>query len=127
MKPLIVLSAALVCPLLAFGDTLILKNGTRYNGNFVNGNSQVIQFTEYNGNRQTVNAYDIQELRFGAHNAGGYSAPAPAPRMAAGGNLNAAVDRLEGDLRAAVDNSNLPEDQLRALRDSRQTLRLRWK
>ena len=63
----------------------------------------------------------MQELRFGPQNPpnnGNVVGPAPAV-----GALSGAVDRLDSDLRRAIDTSNLSEDQRRSVRDSRETLR----
>jgi len=60
-----VTGATLLFPLFAYADVLTMKDGTRFNGTFVSGNSNTINFTEYNGNRQNLNMFDVQELRFG--------------------------------------------------------------
>ncbi|MDQ6677831.1 MAG: hypothetical protein M3Z09_11100 [Acidobacteriota bacterium] len=65
MTKRILTGAVLLFPLFAFADVLTMKDGTRFNGTFVSGNSNTINFTEYNGNRQTLNMFDVQELRFG--------------------------------------------------------------
>jgi len=65
MKNRALACAVLLFPVLAGADTLTMKNGTRFVGTFNSANANQISFTESNGNRQSLNTYDVQELRFG--------------------------------------------------------------
>lgn len=130
MKRQLFIFAGLLFPLMAFGDTLIMKDGSRVAGRFNSSNGQVVNFTDVNGNRQIVNTGDIRELRFGpdevqarnANRAPMYQNGNPGQVVGVTG-LAASLDRLEGDLRMTVDNSQLQENQRRSLRDSREMLR----
>lgn len=65
MKTRILIGTTFLFPLLASADTLVMKDGTRFLGNFNSASATQMSFTEYNGNRQMLNMYNVQELRFG--------------------------------------------------------------
>jgi len=129
--------AVLFFPLLASADTLILKNGTRFRGTFNTGNSVQISFTEYSGNRQSINLSDVQEIRFGNDREGN---PGPLPVNPGYGRNDQApedqrgllrqpnsvtlqdLDRIQSDLQGAMDNNNLSDSQRQRLDDSSATL-----
>lgn len=50
----------------AQADSLILKNGTRYNGSFISGDRNAIRFDTGNGAQRRFYVRDIQSLQFGA-------------------------------------------------------------
>ncbi|MGB8476564.1 MAG: hypothetical protein WCE61_20980 [Candidatus Acidiferrum sp.] len=57
------LAAAVAMP--AFGDTLILRNGTRYSGTLVNANPRTITFRDLRGHRHRYSVNDVEAVRFG--------------------------------------------------------------
>ncbi len=143
------LTGAMLLPLFASADTLILKNGTRYRGNFNSANANQISFTEYSGNRQNLNRSEVQELRFGNDQDGADNNNSSGNNRGFGrdtnggfnnGGLNSGrnngnlsnqsgnsamaddLNRLQQDLQAAMDNNNLSGDQRQSLDDSRATL-----
>lgn len=67
-KPAILGLLALV-PLSIFAATLTLRDGTTYDGDFVNGNSRTITFRDNSGVVHTVDLNQVQTLDFG----GGYT------------------------------------------------------
>jgi len=144
------LAGAVLLPLFASADTLILKNGTRYRGNFNSANANQISFTEYSGNRQNLNRSEVQELRFGNDQDGADNNNNSGNNRGFGrdpnggfnnGGLNSGrnngnssnqpvnsgmaddLNRLQQDLQTAMDNNNnLSSDQRQSLDDSRATL-----
>ncbi len=130
-------SAALLFPLLASADTLVLKNGNRFRGTFNTGNSTQISFTEYSGDRQTINLLDVQEIRFGNDREGNLG---PGPVNSGFGRNSQPIDdqrglvrqpnsvaledfdRIQADLRGAMDNNNLSDSQRQRLEDNSATL-----
>jgi hypothetical protein len=141
---LLLTGAILLFPLVASADTLVLRNGARFRGTFNTANPSLITFTEYNGNRQSVNISDVLELRFGNDNAPNETDPGfgrtQNPGYAAPPNTNPAYDRdpnlqpgvsgivdslerIQADLQTAMDNNNLSGNERQSLSDSRAVLR----
>ncbi len=62
----ILIAGLLIAPLAtaAWGDTLTLRNGTRYDGVFISGNSRTITFRDRDGVRRNFNVRDVQTLEF---------------------------------------------------------------
>ncbi len=50
--------------LTGWADTVILRDGTRHNGTFIDGSSRSINFEEDNGNRRRYETRDVQSLEF---------------------------------------------------------------
>ena len=124
-------------PLLLSADTLLMKDGTRFNGTFNSANGQTVVFTESNGNRQSLNRDDVQELQFGRadNNSqnGRYNSNQDRGNSGSsnsGSNATAdpgyadALDRLQTDLDAAMSNTNLADSDRQSLRVSRFPLRM---
>ena len=128
-------AAMLLFPLLAPADTLVLRNGARFRGTFNTANPSLITFTEYNGNRQSVNVSDVLELRFGNDTAGNPNDPgfgrtqnpglvAPpnsAPPNVGPPNTNPAYDRdpnLQPGASAMVDSLERIEADLQTAMDN---------
>ncbi len=149
MTKRILIGASFILPLLANADTLTMRNGATFRGTFNNANATQISFTEYNGNRQTVNVNDVQELRFGndrdsngpnqspnrgpAQNDAGFgrdssrnpaTPPYPTPGQPRANYLPAQdLDRLQSDLQTAMSNNSIPDGQRQSLQDSSDVLR----
>ena len=59
------LGLALLLPLTALGDTVILRNGSSYQGTFVRGSQNEITFTDQVGRTRHFATRDVQSLEFG--------------------------------------------------------------
>jgi hypothetical protein len=113
--------AAVVCPLVLNADTLVMKDGSRYTGTFISGNSRNITFRTDNGTRRTYNIANVQELAFGDSLIG--STNDPAPRQYTDMERAEMLNRLRADVQTAINNGNLTARERRSADDALATLR----
>jgi len=73
-----VVTVLAVAALPAFGDTLVLKNGTKVKGYFEGGSSRVVKFREPEGTAKDYDILQVQEIIFDAADI-----PAPTPETTA--------------------------------------------
>jgi hypothetical protein len=57
----------------SFGDTLILRDGTRQSGTFIQGSSSEVTFVDRNGNQRRYSTRDVQAVEFGTSAAAGWT------------------------------------------------------
>jgi hypothetical protein len=105
-------------PLLAWADTLVLRDGTRHEGTFISGTSRRITFVDESGRQRGFDVTQVQELAFGA---GEGSSLATNRNTVA--ELGSAVDRLRRDLRAAMGKVTLENEDRQMLDQVSETLR----
>ena len=117
-----------LCPILAFGDTVILRDGTRYTGTFISGTSQQIVFADNaSGRQRRLDVRNVQELAFGdtaiTNNAeNGNNRYRDNNRTAPEYDRVNMLGKLRDDMSAAANNANLTRLQRRSLEDSQAVL-----
>jgi hypothetical protein len=92
-----------VLPAALWADTLILRDGTRHEGDFISGTSRVITFKE-NGMVSRYGTESVDVLQFGPEDQGS-SSGAPSGGFSADANGNYPSDRVSSD-RAPSDRAN---------------------
>lgn len=107
------LVAAFLFPVLALADTVVLRDGTRHEGTFVNASSRRITMVDENNRRRVFETRDVAELRFGS-----------ATTSAAAADMPAALNRLREDVAALTDNNTLSALQRDTLTQAREVLRV---
>jgi hypothetical protein len=113
-----ILPSLALLPVLASADTLVLKNGTTYDGTFVSGTSRRITFVDGATNRQRVfDVTQVQEVAFGSS-----TTTSAMPRETVV-DLSAAVDRLRRDIRESMGKVTLSMEDRRDLNRISETLR----
>jgi hypothetical protein len=118
-----------LCPMLVSGDTLIMRDGTRYNGTFISGTSRQIVFADDNTGRQRrLDMRNVQEIAFGDAASTDYNNGNSSDRYRSGNDNTSDYDRLNvlaklrEDMSAAATNANLTRVQRRSLEDSQAVL-----
>jgi hypothetical protein len=133
MLKILIPSLLALCPMLAMGDTLIMRDGTRYTGTFISGTSRQIVFADDSTGRQRrLDMRNVQELAFGDTDSGAYndrnSNNNSNDRYRSGNGNTSEYDRmnvlskLREDMSAAANNANLTRTQRRSLEDSQAVL-----
>ncbi|MBI1896498.1 MAG: hypothetical protein HYZ57_05910 [Acidobacteria bacterium] len=107
------LVAAFLFPVLALADTVVLRDGTRHEGTFVNASSRRITMVDENNRRRVFETRDVAELQFGS-----------ATTSAAAADMPAALNRLREDVAALTDNNTLSALQRDTLTQAREVLRV---
>jgi hypothetical protein len=110
-----ILPVAALVPFLASADTLVLKNGTRHEGTFVNGTSRRITFVDESGRRRAFDVTQVQEVAFG-------TGATDMPRETVV-DLSAAVSRLRNDIRDAMGKVTIEYEDRQSLNRISETLR----
>lgn len=131
MKYRIFSSLLLLCPLLAWGDTIVMKDGTRYNGTFVSGSSRSITFVDDSGRRRSLDVRDTAEIAFGSsaivsgntnstNGSGGVFGDWPRYTQEEKARY---LTKLRDDVQRATENTTLSSRERQLLEDARETLR----
>ncbi|HET8550465.1 MAG TPA: hypothetical protein VFL57_20785 [Bryobacteraceae bacterium] len=111
-----ILPCLALVPVLASADTLVLRNGNRFDGTFVSGSSRRITFVDETGRQRVFDMTEVQELSFGPATGAG-----TANTVA---ELGTAVSKLRRDLREAMDKVTLEAEDRRMLERVSETLRV---
>jgi hypothetical protein len=127
MKSTLLLKLGLIwiCPMLVFGDTVVMVDGTRYEGTLQRATSTSITILGEGGKERTLETRDVRELIFGSgsgRSPSGTTARSSSSRSTSldrSGQLN----KLRDDVQRAMEHARLTEEQRETLTDANGTLR----
>jgi hypothetical protein len=114
---------ALLIPFAAVGDSIVLRDGNKFDGTFDGATAKEVAWIESSGNRRTFEVSKIQEIHFGTVVVPPGDTEAKGRPYEKDPFTQDAVNRLRADIEAASHNAQLSKTQLGVLSDSRETLR----
>jgi hypothetical protein len=108
-----------------FGDTVVMVDGTQYEGTLQRATSTSITILGEGGKERTFETRDVRELKFGSGTSAAPSGTAARTSSSRSTSLDRTgqLNKLRDDVQRAMENAKLTDEQRETLTDANGTLR----